>query len=140
MPGVPLASAHGVRAWLAKARARIRWPEWVALISATILLVSMFFLTWFTVTRTSGGAGTKYFINDTVDGWHGATHLRWLLLLTIVMTLMLFTFQATRRAPVLPATFSLFVMLLAGASTIWLIFRVLIDPPAGRNLGGWVAL
>jgi hypothetical protein len=112
-------------------------------------------LSWFTITQASGGtrattpasaaggqplhpevALTQYSIN----GWRGLAHAHWLLLVTIILALALLVIQATHRAPPMPVTVSLLVMFLAGLSAIWLIVRVLIDPPGGRDAGGWLAL
>ena len=44
------------------------------------------------------------------------------------------------RAPALPVTLSVLASILGGVSVLWLIIRVLIDPPGGRGIGGWVGL
>lgn len=121
---------------------RVRWPEWVAGLSAVVLLVAMLLFTWFSFPpRASGGPGPKYYVvGNSEDGWHGLSHAHWLLLVTIVAAFGLVLFQAARPAPPIPVTFSLLVMVLGGLSTVWLLVRVVFDPPAGRNFGGWLAL
>lgn len=119
--------------------ARLRWPEWVVVASALVLLIVMFVMKWFEFNPPNNSL-TGLQPDQTVDGWHGVSHLRWLLLVTVIAALALFLLQATRRAPALPSTFSLLVTLLGGASAAWLIFRVAIDPPGGRLAGGWVGL
>lgn len=121
-------------------RARLRWPEWVVAASALVLLLALFLLNWYTLTLVSGGRGPKFFVGQSINGWDGAVHLRWLVLVTIVSGFVLFLLQATRRSPALPVTFSLIVAVLGGATTLWVFVRVAIDPPAGRGVGGWVAL
>jgi hypothetical protein len=141
MPGVPLPSLLSAPARaLDFKKSRIRWPEWVAATSAVVLLLIMVGVSWFTFERASGGLGPKYYVAYSEDGWHGLAHAHWLLLVTIVLALALLFFQATRRSPAVPVTISLFVMLLAGLSTLWLFIRVVIDPPGGRDAGGWLAL
>lgn len=108
--------------------------------SAVVLLTVTFLMSWYTMTLVSGGAGPKYFVTESVNGWDGVSHLRWLILITIVAALLLFVLQATRRAPALPVTVSLFVTLLGGLTVIWLVYRVVIDPAGGRRPGGWVGL
>ena len=105
--------------------------------SAVALLVVLFAMNWYTVPRpfTTGLSGLH-----NVNGWHGVSHLRWVLLVTVIAALALFVLQATRRSPALPATFSLIVMFLGGLSVIWLLIRVAINPPGGRCWGGWVGL
>lgn len=121
---------------------RIRWPERVVGLSAVVLLVAMVLLSWFTFPqRASGGLGPKYYVVGTSeDGWHGLAHAHWLLLVTILAAFGLVLIQAARPAPPIPVTFSLLVMLLGGLSTLWLVIRVILDPPAGRNFGGWLGL
>ena len=72
-----------------------------------------------------------------VTGWQALTDLRWLLLVTIVAAVALVFMQATRRAPAIPVTLSLIVMLLGLVTVVALIYRVLINPaaaPAGGRL------
>jgi hypothetical protein len=128
--------------WFAVRSYRVRWPEWLAGLSAVVLLAVMVLVSWFSFPpRASGGLGPKYFVaGNSEDGWHGLPHGHWLLVATILVAFGLLFFQAARPAPPIPVTFSLLVMVLGGLTTIWLIVRVGIDPPAGRDLGGWVAL
>ncbi len=121
---------------------RIRWPERVVGVSAVVLLAAMLLFSWFSFPpRPSGGLGTKiYVVGNSEDGWHGLAHAHWLLLATILAAFALVLFQAARPAPPIPVTFSLLVMLLGGLSTLWLVIRVILDPPAGRNFGGWLGL
>ena len=110
---------------------RLRWPEWLAGAGAVVLLGSMLLLSWYTVTLVSGPPGPQYYVKISVDGWHGLRHAHWLVLVTIAVALALVFFQATRRAPAVPVTFSLFTAFLGGLTSIWLIYRVLISPPGG---------
>jgi hypothetical protein len=104
-----------------------------------VLLVSMFLMPWYQL-QTSTPTFPKFFVASSVDGWHGLSHARWLILLTILAALGLLFFQATRRAPAIPATFSLVAGLLGALSALWLIYRVVINPPGGREIGGWIGL
>ena len=141
MPGVSLTSLLSAPARTIDFKiSRVRWPEWVAAISAVLLLVFMVGLSWFSFQRASGGLGPRDYVTFSVDGWHGLAHAHWLLLVTVIAALTLLVIQATRRAPPLPVTVSLLVMLLGGLSAIWLVVRVVIDPPGGRDAGGWLAL
>jgi hypothetical protein len=105
-----------------------------------LLLVAMLLTPWYTLTLTSGGAGPTFYIPQQVDGWNGLSHARWLLLATILLALAAVFFQAQRRAPALPATLCVLASILAGFTVIWLIVRVLIAPPGGRGIGGWLGL
>jgi hypothetical protein len=141
MPGVPLPSLPSASARSINFKAsRVRWPEWVVAVSALALLLIMLALSWFTFERASGGPGRKYYTRYSENGWDGLPNAHWLLLLTIVVAFALFAVQAGRRSPAVPVTLSFLVAVLAAASTIWLIVRVAIDPPGGREVGGWLAL
>ena len=106
---------------------RLGRGEWTVGAGSVVLLASMLLLPWF------GGS-------HTIDGWNGLTHFRWLAVLTLVLSISLVLLAATRRAPAIPVTLSLFVSVLGAATSAWLIYRVAIDPTAGRKVGGWVAL
>ncbi len=121
-------------------RTRLRWPEWVVAAGALVLLLALFVMNWYTITLVSGGRGPKFLVGQSINGWDAVSHLRWLILVTIVAAFALFLLQAMRRPPALPVTFSLGVAVLGGVTAVWLLVRVAIDPPGGRGLGGWVAL
>ena len=66
-------------------------------------------------------------------GWNGLTHLRWLAAgHDRAVALALVFFQATRRAPALPVSFSRVRHGARRVTALWLIYRVLISP-AGRQ-------
>ena len=119
---------------------RLRWPEWVIGAGGVVLLAAMLLLPWYTLTLASHPPGPIYLIPQQVDGWNGLRHARWLVLLTVLAALAAAFFQAQRRAPALPVTLCLLASILGGLTTIWLIVRVLIDPPGGRGIGGWIGL
>jgi hypothetical protein len=121
-------------------RSRLRWPEWTVGAGSVLLLAAMLLLPWYEFTASTPPPGPQYFITYSVDGWNGLQGARWLILVTILLGLALVFFQATRRAPAIPVTLSLFVALLGGIAVLWLIYRVPIDPPGGRDLGGWIGL
>jgi hypothetical protein len=129
-----------VSRWFQFRAYRLRWPERLVGLSAVVLMVAVVGLSWFSFTRTSGGLGPKYLSAYSEDGWHGLSHAHWLLLVTVLAALALLFFQSTRPAPPIPVTSSLLVMVLGALSTVWLVVRVVIDPPGGRNFGGWLAL
>ena|SRR5436305_472344 len=106
---------------------RLRRGEWTVGAGAVVLLASMLLLPWYGDSRT-------------IDGWNALTHFRWLLVLTLLFAGALLFFSATRRAPAIPVTLSLFVAVLGAVCAAWLLYRVAIDPVAGRKVGGWVGL
>jgi hypothetical protein len=121
-------------------QSRVRRPEWVVGAGGLLLLTSTLLLPWFQLTQSSGPPGPKYFIMLSVDGWHGLRHAHWLLAVTILAAFALVFVQATRQAPAVPVTASVMACLLGGLSALWLIYRVVIDPAGGREIGGWIGL
>lgn len=119
---------------------RLRWPEWLIGAGGALLLISMVLLPWFQQLSSTPGPPPKFFVASSLDGWHGVTHARWLMLVTILAALAVAFFQARERAPALPIAFTLIATLLAGLTVLWLIYRVWIDPPGGREIGGWIGL
>lgn len=99
-------------------------------VSAIVLLASMLLLKWYQLGPAS------------VDGWTALTHVRWLLLVTILAGLALVFFQATRPAPALPAALSVIVTVLGILTVVALVYRVAIAPPGAgdRGVGAFVAL
>jgi len=99
--------------------------------SAVLLAIFMVGGKWYGAGSGSGGSET---------GWQSLTDLRWLLLVTIVAAAGLVFAQAARRAPAIPVTMSLVVMLLGIASVVALIYRVLISPPPHQEAGAYLGL
>jgi hypothetical protein len=118
--------------------------EIVAGASAALLLVFMFALKWYAVSGSlsetlGGGLGQPISWN----GWNGLAHLRWLLLLTTLTALALAYFQAARREPAIPIVLSVIVTVLAGLSSLALIYRVLINTPSStldQRAGAYLGL
>ena len=109
---------------------RLRRGEWLAGASAVLLTIFLVGGKWYGGGRTGGS----------LTGWQTLTDLRWLLLATVVAAAGLVFIQATRRAPALPVTMSLVVMLLGIVTVVALIVRVLIDPPPHEQAGAYLAL
>jgi hypothetical protein len=124
---------------------RLRRPEIVAGVAAVVLLVSMFLLPWYGYKGDLAPLAAKLGVKTSANAWHSLSTTRWLILLTIAAALALVYFQGTRPSPALPATFSLFVWLLGGLTSLVLIYRVLINVPGpndvvSREVGGFVGL
>jgi hypothetical protein len=110
--------------------ARLRRGEWLAGASAIALVVFLFALKWYRL-----GVPAR-----SVNGWHGVTHLRWLMLLTILAALALVYLQATRAAPAVPVSMSVIVTLLGALAFLWLGYRVVISPPPHQQAGAFLGL
>jgi hypothetical protein len=124
---------------------RLRRGEWIAGGGAVLLAAAMFLTPWYGVKSPLGPTAATLGQTTSWDGWHGLTNLRWLVLITILLALALVWLQATRRAPALPVSFGVIVMVVGVVTTLALIYRVLIDVPGGssiveRKAGGFVGL
>lgn len=113
---------------------RIRRGEVIASAGAVALLVLVFVLQWYG--PRAGGAGPV----ASLTGWQAFTVWRWVALLTIVAALCLIVFQATRRAPALPASASVVVTALALVTAVWLGVHMLFDHPPHQRVGALLGL
>jgi hypothetical protein len=109
---------------------RLRAGEAIAGIGGVLLLSFMFALDWYGLGAklAHGHAGLPG--ETSWNGWEELPVLRWLLLVSALSAVLLAYFQATRAAPALPVALSVIVTVLGLLSTIALIVRVLIAPPA----------
>jgi hypothetical protein len=124
---------------------RLRPGEIIAGASAVLLLVLMFAVPWYSVKSAPSPAASTPSVSTSIDGWQALSHLRWLLLLTIVVSLALAYFQATRPAPAIPVSLSVIVTVLGLLSALALIYKVLINVPGPNSLvdarvGAYLAL
>jgi len=99
--------------------------------SAVLLAIFLVGGKWYNGAGRTGGSLT---------GWQALTDLRWLLLVTIVAAAGLVFAQVTRRAPAIPVTMSLVVMLLGIVTVVALIYRVLISPAPQEQAGAYLGL
>jgi cytochrome bd-type quinol oxidase subunit 2 len=113
---------------------RLRRGELIVGASAIVLLASMFALKWYGLSIVTGPAATKLGVATSRDGWTALSNVRWLVLLTVLCSLALVFLQATRRAPALPVTMSVIVLVLAILTALALLYRVVINEPGADNL------
>ena len=114
---------------------RLRAGEIVAGVGGVLLLVFMFAFEWYGLSPklARGQAGLPG--ATAWSGWQELPVVRWLLLVSAVSGILLAYFQATRAAPALPVALSVIVTVLGVLSTIALIVRVWIAPPALPAIG-----
>lgn len=119
--------------------ARLRAGELIAGGGGLALLAFLFLVPWYGAGATRASRAVPY----TVNGWHGLTHLRWLMLATILVSLVLVIAQTTRRAPALPVTISVISTVLGAVNAILLAYRVLVDVPGtgtSQRVGAYLGL
>jgi hypothetical protein len=107
---------------------RLRRGEILAGAGAVLLLVFMLAGDWY-------GSGSHE-----RTGWQALTDLRWLVIVTTALALLLTVTQAVRRAPAVPAALSVIVTVLGIITVLALIYRVLIDPPAHEQAAAYLGL
>lgn len=112
---------------------RLRRGEQIAGAGALLLLISLFLFKWYGVSISFGGSDT---FSASVNGWHGHTVLRWLMLLSIVAAVALVVSTATQSTPALPVSIAVIVTAIAGLTTVLLAYRVLINEPGPNELIG----
>jgi hypothetical protein len=105
------------------ALSRLRIGESLAGLAAVALLVLLLAVHWY------GGRRIP-----PATGWEALTVTRWVALVTIAAGLALPLTQATRRAPAVPASLSVIVLVLGIVLTVILLIRVVIDLPGPDEL------
>ncbi|HLJ03698.1 MAG TPA: hypothetical protein VKT31_09670 [Solirubrobacteraceae bacterium] len=103
---------------------RLRSGEWLTAVSVAVMLVALFALAWY----------------RKQTGWDGVTHLRWLLLIAILLGAALVITQAAFRAPAIPVSLDVISTVVAIPTVLWLIVRVVIDAGAHQKAGPWLEL
>lgn len=124
---------------------RLRRGEIVAGACAVLLLVFLLLLEWYGLSAVPAPTASRVGSATSFTGWGSLTHLRWLLLLTIVAALGLTFLQASQRAPALPVSMSVIVTVLGLLSVLALLYRVVINVPGSDDLleqrpGAWLGL
>lgn len=104
---------------------RLRRGEQIVGGGALLLFVSLFFLDWYGVADIVS-----------VNGWHGHTVLRWLMLLTIAVAIALVVATATQSTPALPVAIAPVLTAIALLTTVLLAYRVLLNEPGPNEFVG----
>jgi hypothetical protein len=124
---------------------RLRRGELIVGGGALALAVAMFLLPWYGVKSVLAPGLALSGHPTSFDGWNGLSHVRWLVLVTLLAAVLLVWLQGARRAPALPATFGAIVTVLGMLTVLALIYRVLINVPGAnslvdRKVGAYVGL
>jgi hypothetical protein len=104
---------------------RLRFGEWLAAVAAIVLVASLPALHWY------GGIHPR-------TGWEALPTLRWVVLVTVVVTLAAVVAQL-RRGPALSAALDVVALLLSTVTTILLVIR-LATTGASLSAGAFVGL
>jgi hypothetical protein len=126
-----------------------RWPvnrgELIAAASALVLLALIFLTRWYGVAGVPDPSAARPAVSTAVDGWHGLSIIRWVMLLTILVTVGSLVLHISQRSHGAQTDTSRLVTALGSLTAMLLIYRVLIALPAAdritdQKLGAVLAL
>jgi hypothetical protein len=121
--------------------ARARRGELVSAIAALALLALMFLAKWFGVDGIPGRSQ----VSSAENAWHGLTVTRWLMLLTIFVTLASLVIHVMQRGHGAQTDTGRVIAFLGTVTAVLLTWRVLIDLPSpnsvvDQKLGAYLGL
>jgi hypothetical protein len=111
---------------------RLRRGEIVAALSAVVLVVLVFAVPWVSFANPGGG-------HTSANAWTSFPTLRWPILVTAALGLLLGYLQAARSAPALPVVLDVILVTLAAITTVALLVRLLTGD-GSVQVGGWAGL
>jgi hypothetical protein len=111
---------------------RLRRGEIVAALSAVVLVVLVFAVPWVSFANPGGG-------HTSANAWTSFPALRWPILVTAALGLLLGYLQAARSAPALPVVLDVVLVTLAAITTVALLVRLLTGD-GSVQVGGWAGL
>jgi hypothetical protein len=112
----------------------VRGGELISSICALALLALMFGLEWFGVAGLPGASATRAAQTSAIDAWHAMSVLRWLMLVTIVVTLGSVVVHATQRSHGRETDTGLVITALGVVTAAVLAWRVLIELPRPNEI------
>lgn len=113
---------------------RVHRGELISATSALILLADMFLLEWYGVVGVPGPLAARSSISTAANAWNGLTVVRWLMLLTIAVTLGSVVLHATQRSHGARTDTSGLITTLGTITAAVLVYRVLIDLPSPNEV------
>jgi hypothetical protein len=113
---------------------RLRKGELITGGAGIVLLVAMFLIPCFALDVPSRGHAAS------LDGWQALTATRWVLLVTVALSLALVILTATRRAPAVPVAVAMFTCLTGDLASLLLLYRVIHHPGLSARAGIYIGL
>jgi hypothetical protein len=114
---------------------RLRVNEWLLGAASLVLLVSLFALHWFGVrSELAVTAAQIGGVKSSYSGWDSFTVGQYVIVLTCLVGLAAWYFQASRRAPALPVTLTVMSGPLGLLSTLLIFHRVVLSKPGPKDL------
>jgi hypothetical protein len=115
-------------------RSTLHEGEIISALSALALLVLMFAFAWFGLAVTARPSTDNAAMSSAEDAWNGLTIVRWLMLLTIIVTLGSVALHARQRHHGARTDTSRWIAGLGTLTAVLLVYRVLIDLPSPRDI------
>jgi hypothetical protein len=108
--------------------------ELISATSALCLLVVMFLFEWYGVAGVPDPSAARPAVTSAQNAWNGLLVVRWVMLLTIAVTLGSVVLHASQRAHGTRTDTSGVVTVLGSLTAVLLCYRVLINLPAGNQV------
>jgi hypothetical protein len=124
---------------------RVHRGELISATSALVLLADMFLLKWYGVVGIPGPFAARSAISTAENAWNGLSVVRWLMLLTIAVTIGSVVLHATQRSHGARTDTSGLITALGTITAALLVYRVLIDLPSlnevvDQKIGAYLGL
>jgi cytochrome bd-type quinol oxidase subunit 2 len=126
-------------------RSPVQGGELISGLSAVLLLGLMFGVKWFGVAGVPGASATRAATTTAVNAWNAMSIVRWLMLVTIVVTVGAVVLHLRQRTHGHPTDSGLAITVLGTATAALLTWRVLIQLPRpdqiiDQKFGGVIGL
>jgi hypothetical protein len=108
--------------------------ELISATSALCLLVVMFLFEWYGVAGVPDPSAARPAVSSAENAWNGLPVVRWVMLLTIAVTLGSVVLHASQRTHGSRTDTSGLVTVLGSLTAVLLCYRVLISLPAGHEV------
>jgi hypothetical protein len=108
--------------------------ELISATSALCLLVVMFLFEWYGVAGVPDPSAARPAVTSAENAWNGLPVVRWVMLLTIVVTLGSVVLHASQRTHGTRTDTSGVITVLGSLTALLLCYRVLINLPAGNQV------
>jgi hypothetical protein len=114
-------------------RSRVHTGELISVTSALLLLPFMFAFQWYGVVALPGPTGRSG-ITAAENAWRGLTSVRWLMLLTVAVTLGSVILHASQRSHGARTDTGPAIAAVGTLTAVLLVYRVLIELPDARSV------
>jgi hypothetical protein len=113
---------------------RVYTGELTTAVCALLLLFLMFATKWYGVAGVPDPSAARPAISTAINGWHGLTIVRWVMLVTIIAALGSVVLHASQRSHGTKTDTSRVLMALGSLTALLLIYRVLIALPSASRV------